>query len=403
MSKFCPHCISGGRRTTHSASHTHYYLEIITSPFSLLFRAVFRDRHDAFRKLAWDLILDAFLLFRVARLRRDFDAISFFNRSRIFIEEAHRRGIDIAVIEVLGKVTDEFRFVLHGRRYYYESIPLLAYSLDPEIDDKYAVKRLLQKHAIPVPEGRRFTSIRRARRYAQSIGYPLVVKPVRGSLSAHTTYPILSDSGLHSAISFAKRYAPDILIERYVQGEFYRATVIGGREVFVCNKKPARVIGDGVSTIQKLVERKNEHPFRGAPRDRSYTLHKIAIDEIAIQHLSDQELTLNSVPEQGIVVYLNKLVTLASGADVVGCTKYTHPENRLLFMKIARIARSPLIGIDFICQDITIPYTEQETAVLELNSKPYIDMHAYPLEGEADPVAIRVWDMVLGGQGLDKY
>ena len=394
MPKFCPHCSSGGRRVTHSASHAHYYLEIITRPFSLLFRAVMGEKRDALYKLVWDFALDALLLFRIARLRQDFDAVSFFNRSRIFLDEAHRRGIEIAAIEVCGRVTDEFRFVFHGKRYYYESIPLLARSLDPEIDDKYAVKKILQKHKIPVPEGRRFTSARKIFRYAKNIGYPLVVKPVRGSLSRHATYPVLSDGELTSAISLAKHYAPDILVERYVHGEFYRATVIGGKDVFVCNKKPAHVIGDGASTIRTLIESKNEHPFRGDPGNRSYTLHKIAIDTTVIQRLADQGLTLDSVPEIGTVVHLNKLVTLVSGADVIGCTSVTHPANRLLFTTIARIFGSPLIGIDFICQDITIPYTEQETAVLELNSKPYIDMHAYPSEGEADPAALRVWDMV---------
>lgn len=196
MPRFCTHCISHGQRTTHNALHVQYYLEILIRPFSLLVRAALGERRDAFRKLVWDLILDALLFFRIARLRRDFGSISFFNRSRVFLDEAKQRGIDIAALDVLGKVTDEFRFVFNGKRYYYESIPLLSYSLDPEIDDKYRVKKILQKHKIPVPEGRRFTNIRRACLYAKSIGYPLVVKPVRGSLSRHATYPVISDEEL---------------------------------------------------------------------------------------------------------------------------------------------------------------------------------------------------------------
>jgi hypothetical protein len=40
-------------------------------------------------------------------------------------------------------------------------------------------------------------------------------------------------------------------------------------------------------------------------------------------------------------------------------------------------------------------YKEQESAVLETNSMPYVDMHQNPSHGEGERVAESAWDMVL--------
>ena len=65
------------------------------------------------------------------------------------------------------------------------------------------------------------------------------------------------------------------------------------------------------------------------------------------------------------------------------------------FENISRLCGAPLVGLDFICQDISAPYHRQECAVLEANSLPYIDMHHYPVTGQPRNVAEMVMDYVL--------
>ena len=64
-------------------------------------------------------------------------------------------------------------------------------------------------------------------------------------------------------------------------------------------------------------------------------------------------------------------------------------------MKVAKTLQADLIGIDFICPDITKSYKKQKTAIIEANSLPYIDMHQNPSNGKPSPVAKIVWDIVL--------
>lgn len=395
MFQTCPRC-APRKRVTHLINHIQYYGSLCAMPIAVPSRAILgRRRIDRMCKAIWNLILDACLLMGVARARKDWHALPIRNRSTIFLHEAKKRDIDIAAITISGKCVNEFRFIFRGKRYYYEHIPLAFRSFAPEIDDKYAVKKILSKHGVPVPEGERFRSAGQARAYGNACGYPLVVKPSHGSLSHHATYPVADDAELTEAIAIAKQYEPEILVEKYLKGTFYRATVIGKKEVFVCVKEPANVIGDGVSTLRDLIARKNEDPLRGEAGDRSRTLHKIPVDAALVQRLANQGISLDSILEENRKLYLTTLVTLASGTDIIGCTKIAHPDNLSLFLEIARVLQTDLVGIDYICQTIEEPYTKQDAGVIEVNSMPYIDMHLHPSHGKPDPVAERVWEVLL--------
>jgi len=94
-------------------------------------------------------------------------------------------------------------------------------------------------------------------------------------------------------------------------------------------------------------------------------------------------------------LYSNKKYVPDRGNDIINCTAITHPDNRELFLRVAKILDTELVGMDFICQDISRPYTDQQTAILETNSLPFIDMHEFPSHGEGDPVSKVVWDITL--------
>ncbi|MEK7104893.1 MAG: hypothetical protein AAB868_02535, partial [Patescibacteria group bacterium] len=96
---------------------------------------------------------------------------------------------------------------------------------------------------------------------------------------------------------------------------------------------------------------------------------------------------------------LHSKIILKGGADIHDKTGEIHPDNIALFQKISRFCGAPLVGLDFICQDISRPHHRQECAVLEANSLPYIDMHHYPVTGQPRDIAGLVMDYVLGEIG----
>jgi cyanophycin synthetase len=193
----------------------------------------------------------------------------------------------------------------------------------------------------------------------------------------------------------AKKYSPGFIVEKFISGNMYRASVIGKSKVLICQKEKANVVGDGHSTIKELIERKNSHVDRKNTEQRNATIHKIPINENLIQTLIDRNLTLDSRVPKDKKIYVQEKFVLAHGCDIINCGDIIHPDNKELFLGIAKILKSDLVGIDFICPDISKSYKDQETAVLEANSLPYIDMHQYPTEGKSEPVAKIVWETVF--------
>ena len=168
----------------------------------------------------------------------------------------------------------------------------------------------------------------------------------------------------------------------------------------MCEKDASNIIGDGVSTIEKLILLKNSMHDRGEQNDKEKTLHKISIDE---DFLRKQNLTVQNVPAFGQKTYLNDKTTLSSGCDIIDCSKETDISNKNMFLNIAKIVNSQLLGIDFICPDISISYKNQISGILELNSLPYIDMHEFPSHGEKNSVANMAWDLVLENWGQPPF
>lgn len=392
---YCIHCLPT-RRTNHASLHVDHHVNSFVRLAALPF-SFWRSSRLSRRMMAtiWDGFLDVLAVIRIVSFTDTPDRSRLHNRSLIFFDEAKRRGIKIEAIRVFGKYINEFRFMMDGKRYYFDSIPLAPrYPVD-DIDDKALSKRLLEKSGFPVSEGRYFTNERSALRYGRALDYPLVTKPSNGSLSHHVTCEIGSSSALQSAIRIARRYSPGFVIERHIPGMLYRATVIGKERVYVCRKEPANVVGDGISDIARLVDLKNREQYRGPADRKDVTLHMIPKDAFLDTMLDTQGLTRSSILPEGKKVFVQEKHILSQGCDIITCTEDTDAQNMMLFRDIAKLFDVDLIGIDFICEDISRPYDAQLCAVIETNSLPYADMHQNPSHGTPDPVAREVWDTVL--------
>lgn len=390
--KYCAHCWPSKRRY-HLGLKIDYQTKKITAPLAWAFQQ--SNFIGKCQNYLWKVILESLGLFKVFRFLDEPEEEKLHNRSLVFFKEAKKRGLNIKAVKFLGTYINEFQLIWQNKKYYYEGIPLTIWGRDAHLDNKYKVKKVLQKNNIPTPSGKIFSRPKKAIRFARENSYPLVIKPNAGSLSCHVICPVNSETELIKAIKIAKKYQPDFIVEKYIQGNLYRATVVGQKQVFVCKKEKANVVGDGISTIKKLIENKNNDEKRGETNQRNTTLHKIPIDNKLNQNLKAQGIDFSSILPANKKVYLLDKFTLSSGCDIINCAGKIHSDNKKLFQKIANLFNADLVGIDFLCPDIEKSYKEQETAVLETNSLPYIDMHQYPSHGQADKVAEIVWDIVL--------
>ena len=315
------------------------------------------------------------------------------NRSWLCLEEGKRRGLKIQAIKLGKRSTEYYRAFFGNRRWYYDGVPCLESNTD--IDDKIVVKQKLLAAGLPAAQGEIFWRLEPGVKFGLALGFPLVVKPGRGTHAYHVTAPVNNESELRQAILVAKQYQPRFIVERFLFGSLHRLTVIAREHVFACRREGPNVMGDGVQTIEQLIKIKNQDPRRSEPGVTYTTLHQIPLGEATEKFLAEQGLTLRTVPATGQKIRLWKKDSIGSGGDIEELTNTMHPDNRDMALQAAAIFDSDLVGFDFIGGDVRKSWREQTCGILEANSLPYIDFHAAPSLGEPQPIAERIWDGIL--------
>jgi len=180
------------------------------------------------------------------------------------------------------------------------------------------------------------------------------------------------------------------MIEEELTGYVFRGTLIGGKLVATLRREPAYVIGDGVHNIKELVDIENKNPRRD---DKLF--HQLKIDSEAMKELKHWGHTENTIPKKDEIITLGQKTSRAVGGGITDVTDIVHPDNKIMLEKIAEVLDDPLIGVDFIMDDVSKSWRDQpKCGVIECNSAPFIDLHHYPLVGKPHNVASALWDIV---------
>lgn len=260
------------------------------------------------------------------------------------------------------------------------------------VSDKCLTKKILSDHKIPVPDGEIVYSEEEAVKAAESIGYPVVVKPCDGCQGKGVSTNLLTESEVKSAYKEASKHSKAIMVESYIEGKDYRILVVGDKVSAVSERKPPYVEGDGVHNIAELVEIKNQDPARGDDHEKPLT--KISIDNVALELLKRNGFTVDYVPKKGEIVYLRSNTNLSTGGTAKDCTDEIHPDNKKVAIKAAKVLEIDVAGIDMKVRDISMPIGKDNGAIIEVNAAPGLRMHLYPSEGRPRNVAADILDML---------
>ncbi len=343
-------------------------------------------------------LLHMLLMIRIMGQRKIVETDKISNRTMVLLHESKNRGLDVSVLTFFGLTSSIFSITFSNRKIYFKILPCNKRLFN--FDDKYEFKKVLSKNGIPNPSGQSFVNYDQAVDYViEKINFPVVVKPLSGSLSKHTTVGVASREELRRAVAISQILKKDFVVERFISGDIYRITVVGGKFVASCMREAPNIIGDGKHDIAELIELKNADAKRGDIDQNSFTLHKIALTKSTLAFLDEQGISLNTVPLSNRKIYLNKKITLATGADIHDVTHITHVDNVEMFERIAHLCGADLIGIDFICPDISQSWKHQVCGVIEANSLPYIDMHHVPSTGVSRNVSGAILDLLQNRDG----
>lgn len=240
--------------------------------------------------------------------------------------------------------------------------------------NKFKASRTLADAGLPLPAGEVVADVERAQQAAARLGWPVVVKPLDQDQGRAVVPGIRDQDTLRRAFDQAAALSPGaVIVESHVDGASHRLLVAGGRLLAAARLTPAAVVGDGTTTVARLIEVANTDPRRGA--DTRSLLRQLTLDVAALQCLAEQDLAPESVPAAGRQVLLRRTANISTGGTAEDVTGAVHPDNRDLAERAARTIGLDIAGIDFLCPDIGRSWREVGGAICEVNAQPGFRPH----------------------------
>ena len=257
--------------------------------------------------------------------------------------------------------------------------------------DKELTKTLLQSCGVPVPEGSIVDSANAAWDAAESIGLPVVVKPLDGNHGRGVSINLNTEAEVRAAFELAEQESSEVIVERFVRGDEHRLLVVGGKLVAAARGEEAWITGDGVSTIMQLIESQlNNDPRRGSSEEHPLNLVLTDPDDDprpVLLQLARQGFKTESVPKND-----ERVLVQRNGNVSCDVTDLVHPSVAAIASLAARIVGLDIAGVDLVVEDISKPLNEQGGAIVEVNAGPGLLMHLKPADGPARPVGRAIVD-----------
>ncbi|MEJ8766706.1 ATP-grasp domain-containing protein [Oceanobacillus sp. HCA-5259] len=308
--------------------------------------------------------------------------------------EAWRRGITINFFNKDNPDNKNLiRYSLNygGKEYQFESSRGNKLSKEAfEIcNNKDLTKQFMTKLGVKVPQGKRFFKDVKEEdvvSFAETIGYPVVLKPSDQN----------AGKGVFSNISGAKELKEalwhlteelnykDFIVEEFIPGTEYRVFLINGKVLAAVNRIPANIVGNGRDTVETLINQKNK-----ARKDNPALSSKtIKIDREIINNLKSCGYDMQSIPSKGEKILLRNNSNVSTGGDSIDVTDSLTDTQ----IDMAQKAAKSIPGLDVCGLDMLVDIETGAPTIIEINTKPMIGLHVFPMEGKSRDVVKHIVD-----------
>lgn len=255
-------------------------------------------------------------------------------------------------------------------------------------DDKHLTNQYLIKAQVPIPYGKTFNitaTTEEILQYAQSLHYPLVVKPTDGLGGRGVVSNIKNETDLKKAISFVRDHLKfkNIIVQQFIKGDEIRIYVLNGKIIGAVNRVPANIIGDGSSTIIQLIQEKNE--YRKKFPHLQY--RPIRVDGEVRRCIKESGYTLDSILRKDEQLFLREISNVSAGGDPIDVTdELTDHQIETAIKATKAIPGLKQCGVDMMVNK------EGEGFIIELNASPGIGSHLFPMKGKARDIPRKIID-----------
>ena len=217
-----------------------------------------------------------------------------------------------------------------------------------------------------------------------------VVKPSSGTGAGQgITTNVTTVSRLRYATSIAAGFANSLTIERQIAGDNIRLLFLDGKLLDAVRRGPPHVVGDGVSSIRKLVRQQNQERIEGG-FEIAQTL--LACDLDMQWTLAETGQSLRSIPQEGMHVQLKTVINDNKKSENEDVTHIMDESIVNAARRAAAAIHGRAVGVDVIVPDATEPI--EHGVIIEVNTTPGFYYHYYR-SSTANRVAIPILERCL--------
>jgi cyanophycin synthetase len=209
----------------------------------------------------------------------------------------------------------------------------------------------------------------------KKLRFPVVLKDAEGSQCNGVFTFIKTPSEASKKLEEELPKYRNMVVQEMVFGKEYRLLVLDEKIIGALELISPYVVGDGVSSLRMLIEKKQFTPKR--KKEFYGGLEKV---------LKQQGVTFETVVAQNEIIYIKNTTSRQGVWKMRDVTAIVHPSIEKLCVKASKVVGKYLVGIDVICDDIAVPVTEQSFHILEINGKPDLYIHYHPTHGKTQNV-----------------
>lgn len=319
--------------------------------------------------------------------------------TQLLLKAAVKRGIHFEIMDrdenfILLQKGDHKEYVKQATK-----TSLDSFSTVLIMENKIVTKQVLRGQGIQVPEGTSYRNIDDAiHDYEMYREKQIVIKPKSTNFGLGITIFTnqFTKEDFEQAFKIAFEHDRTVLLEEFVTGKEYRFLVMGNEVVGILHRVPANIIGDGIHTIEQLIQDKNKDPLRG--KGYKTPLEKIQLGEAEKMFLKNQSKSLIDVPDKGETVYLRENSNISTGGDSIDFTDEIDASYKRIAVLAAKASGATFCGVDMMIKDINVEATDQNYSIIEINFNPAIHIHCYPHQGVNRKADDKILDLLFGNR-----
>lgn len=247
--------------------------------------------------------------------------------------------------------------------------------------NKNLTSLILRESGFPVAKQRIIKDPKDAISFAKEFGFPVVIKPYNLDGGVGVSIGLNTENEIIDAYKKASKFSNKIIVENHISGRDYRLVVFNGKLIWAIERLPACVIGNGLNSIEELVELENKNPHRGDSDEQP--LQPLVLDEDALKLIKTSGYNIESIPKDGEYVFLRLHANISSGGIPITVFDKIHEDNKILAINVAEALRLDLSGIDLIMHDISKSWKEIGATICEVNAQPMLgsltSLHLYEI------------------------